>query len=60
MEKEKVDRIYKRLEKAILEEDCTYEEVRTAVDKLRETYLNRKASNLLKNISIQEIASTTI
>lgn len=60
MEKEKIDRIYKRLEKAILEENCTYEEARAAVDKLKEIYFSRKAGNLLKNVSIQEIASTAI
>ena len=56
MDKEKSDRIYKRLEKALTEEICTYEEAKRAVDKLREDYFNKKAGNLLKNITIQKIA----
>lgn len=60
MEREKINRIYERLEKAILEEDCTYEEAKTAVDKLQEMYFHRKAGSLLKNVSIQKIASTDI
>ena len=57
MDKEKSNRIYKRLEKALTEEVCTYEEAKKAVDKLREIYFNRKAGNLLKNTTIQKIAS---
>lgn len=49
-------RVYKRLEEAMTEEDCTYEEAKAAVDKLRDVYFNRKAGNLLKNTLIQEIA----
>ena len=57
MDKEKSERIYKRLEKALTEEVCTYEEAKKAVDKLREIYFNRKAGNLLKNTTIQKIAN---
>ncbi len=57
MDKEKVRRTYERLEKAITEETCTYEEAKEAVDKLREIYFNRKAGNFLKKVDIQEIAS---
>ena len=60
MDKEKVKRIYERLENALTEENCTYEEAKTAVDKLREDYFNRKAGNLLKKTTIQEIASTAL
>lgn len=55
----KVRKIYENLEKALLQEECTYEEAKMAVDKLRETYLNKKAGNYLKAVSLQEIASTT-
>lgn len=57
MDKEKCTRIYERLETALIKETCTYEEAAVAVDKLRETYFRRKADNLLKNMTIQEIAS---
>lgn len=57
MDKEKSNRIYKRLEKALIEENCTYEEAKKAVDKLREVYFNKKVGNLLNNTSIQKIAS---
>ena len=60
MDKEKVKRIYERLENALTEENCTYEEAKTAVDKVREDYFNRKAGNLLKKTTIQEIASTAL
>ncbi len=48
--------MYERLEKAMLDDDCTYEEAKRAVDRLREHYFNRKASNFLKERSIKEIA----
>ena len=57
MRKEKVKKIYEGLEKTLLQEECTYEEAKLAVDKLRETYFNKKAGNYLKNVSLQEIAS---
>lgn len=60
MEKEKVKRLYDRLEKALLEESCTYEEAMAAVDELREIYFNRKAGNLIKKTTIQEIASVDL
>lgn len=60
MEKEKVKRVYDRLEKALLEEDCTYEEAKKAVNKLREIYFNRKAGNLIKKIKMREIASVDL
>lgn len=56
MDKARANRIYDRLEKAVLEEKCTYEEAKEAVDRLREIYFNRKAGNFLKNTDIQEIA----
>ena len=56
MDKDRSTRVYKRLEAALTEENCTCEEARAAVDKLREVYFNRKAGNLLKNTSLQEIA----
>lgn len=56
MEKDKTKRIYERLEKALTEEICTYEEAKAAVDKLRENFFNRKAGNFLKGKTIQEIA----
>lgn len=56
LRREKVMAIYKNLEKALLQEECTYEEAKMAVDKLRETYLNKKAGNYLKAASLQEIA----
>lgn len=59
MDREKSQRIYNRLERALIEEACTYEEAKNAVDKLREIYFNRKAGNLLKNTTIQQIASAS-
>lgn len=56
MDKDRSKRVYKRLEAALTEENCTCEEARAAVDKIREVYFNRKAGNLLKNTLIQEIA----
>ena len=56
MKKKRVDRIYKRLEKALCEEICSYEEAKMAVDKLREIYFNRKAGNFVNKQTIQEIA----
>lgn len=58
MDNERSKRIYERLEKALTEESCTFEEAKAAVDKLREMYFNRKAGNLLNKVTIQEIAST--
>ena len=58
MQKDKVNKIYRNLEKALLEETCTYEEAKLATDKLIETYFNRKAGDFLKNATLQEIAST--
>ena len=55
-DKDRSKRVYKRLEEAMTEEYCTYEEAKAAVDKLRDVYFNRKAGNLLKNTLIQEIA----
>lgn len=55
-QKERVNRVYERLEKALCEEDCSYEEAKIAVDKLREIYFNRKAGNFINKRSIQEIA----
>ena len=57
MNTEKVGRIYERLEKAMTEETCTYEEAKNAVDRLREIYFNRKTGNFLKSTTIQKIAS---
>ena len=56
MSKKGYMKVYERLEKAMLDDDCTYEEAKRAVDRLREHYFNRKASNFLKERSIKEIA----
>ncbi|MCM1387839.1 MAG: hypothetical protein NC231_10955 [Bacillus sp. (in: Bacteria)] len=56
LRKIKVNRIYRRLEKALCKEVCTYEEAKLAVDKLKEIYFNRKVSNFLCKQTIQEIA----
>ena len=56
MDKEKRNRIYARLEKALMEEPCTYEEARNAVCMLTSVYFQRKSGNFLKNVSLEEIA----
>lgn len=56
LDKQQIDIIYQRLEHALTEEPCTYEDAKAAVDKLREVYFNRNASNFLKKKTIQEIA----
>lgn len=56
MDREKRNRIYARLEKALLEEPCTYEEAHNAVNKLTSEYFQRKSGNFLKNVSLEEIA----
>lgn len=60
MDREKTEKLYNRLEKALLEENCTYEEATAAVDKLREIYFNRKAGNLIKKATMKEIASVDL
>lgn len=57
MDKEKSKRVYERLEKALLEENSTYEEAKNAMDKLRDVYFNRKTGNFLNKTTIQKIAS---
>lgn len=58
MDKERSQRVYERLEKAITAESCTLEEAENAVGRLRETYFRRKPYNIMKNISMQEIAES--
>lgn len=60
MEKDKVRRVYKSIENVLIEEKCTYEEADLALNKIRETYFNRKASKFLKSTTIQKLASIEI
>lgn len=60
MDKEKTDRIYERLEKALLEEDCSCKEARCAVERLREKYFYRGVNKLLEETSIQKLANVDI
>ena len=55
-DKERLKRVYGRLEKALLEENCTYEEAIMAVDMLWEEYFIKKAKYFLGEATIQEIA----
>jgi hypothetical protein len=50
-------RLYKKLEKVMLEENCTLKETKNAVDRLREVYFNRKAGSLINSTRMSEIAS---
>ncbi|RKI22041.1 hypothetical protein D7V82_20760 [bacterium 1xD8-6] len=60
MDRERYKRVYGRLEKVLLEENCTYEEAKAAVDRLQEYYFNRKAGNFLKKRPFQEIADADL
>lgn len=52
------EELYKRLEKALLEEPCSFAEAKCTVDRLEEVYFRRKPDNYLKTLNIQEIART--
>lgn len=56
LRREKIERIYKRLEQALLEEECTYEEANSAIGRLKWNYFDKKAGIFLNNVTIQEIA----
>lgn len=60
MDKEKVKRMYNSIESVLLEENCTYEEAELTLNKIKETYFNRKASKFLKHTMFQKLASIEI